>query len=120
MNPAGLGQQIKTLVLLLTTIWPLFAGAETFSGRVVGISDGDTITVLDAQNRQHRVRLVWIDAPEKGQPYGQEAKENLSMMVYGRAVKVFWEEKDRYGRIVGQVAIDERYTGLEQLRSRLA
>lgn len=77
--------------------------ALTIEGRVVGVSDGDTITVLDAQNRQHRIRMMGIDAPESSQAHGQAAKSALSEMVYRKTVTVVWSDKDRYGRILGVV-----------------
>ena len=64
------------------------AHADTLTGRVVGVADGDTITVLDADRQQHKIRLGGIDAPEKAQPFGQRSKENLSRMVFGKEVRV--------------------------------
>ena len=72
-------------------------------GRVVGITDGDTITLLDAEKAQHRIRLAGIDAPERGQPGGFRSKESLSALVYDQPVRIEWQKKDRYGRIVGKV-----------------
>jgi endonuclease YncB( thermonuclease family) len=79
------------------------ARAESLLGRVVGVTDGDTVTVLDAAKAQHKVRLAGIDAPEKKQPFGERSKENLSRLVFGRDVRVDWHKKDRYGRLVGTV-----------------
>ena len=79
------------------------ASAETLTGRVVGVADGDTITVLDANREQHKIRLGGIDAPEKAQPFGQRSKENLSRLVFDRDVRVEWEKRDKYKRIVGTV-----------------
>ncbi|HKQ93064.1 MAG TPA: thermonuclease family protein [Blastocatellia bacterium] len=73
----------------------------TITGKVVGVSDGDTITVLDAGNQQHKVRLVGIDAPESDQEYGSRAKQSLSDLVFGKTVTVFTLAKDRYGRVLG-------------------
>lgn len=69
------------------------------------MSDGDTITVLDANHDQHRIRLSGIDAPEKAQAFGQRSKQNLSRLVFGRDVDVKWSKKDRYGRTVGKVMV---------------
>jgi len=55
-------------------------------GRVVGVADGDSVTILDLDNRQHKIRLNGIDAPERGQPSGFRSKENLSKLVYDRNV----------------------------------
>jgi len=80
------------------------AGAQAnLSGRVVAVADGDTITVLDADRTQHRVRIAGIDAPERGQPGGQRSKESLSRLVYDQTVRVEPEKRDRFGRIVGKV-----------------
>jgi endonuclease YncB( thermonuclease family) len=77
--------------------------AEPLVGRVVGIADGDTITVLDANRQQHKIRLMGIDAPEKAQPFGQKSKSSLSAMVFNRDVEVIGDKKDRYGRTIGKV-----------------
>ena len=79
------------------------ASAETLTGTVVGVADGDTITVLDANREQHKIRVAGIDAPEKAQPFGQRSKESLSAMVFGKEVDVQWNKRDRYQRIVGTV-----------------
>jgi len=67
-------------------------------GRVVGVTDGDTITVLDENKKQIKVRLDAIDAPESGQPFGQAAKRALSDMVFGKDVIVYKKKEDRWGR----------------------
>ena len=77
--------------------------AETLKGRVVKVADGDTITVLDAANVQHRIRLDKIDAPEKSQPFGEVARKHLAAFVAGKDVEVEWTKKDKYGRILGTV-----------------
>ena len=75
----------------------------TLTGRVVGVNDGDTITLLDASKTQHRVRLAGIDAPERGQPGGYRSKESLAKLVYDQQVRVESNKRDRYDRIVGKV-----------------
>ncbi len=92
-------------LLVLSTLLISPAFAETLVGVVVGVSDGDTITVLDAERQQHKVRLGGIDAPEKAQPFGQRSKENLSRLVFKKEVAVDWTKRDRYGRIVGKVMV---------------
>ena len=88
------------VALLFDSTW---AHAEALLGRVVGGTDGDTITVLDAGKAQHKVRPAGIDAPEKRQPFGDRAKENLARLVFGQEARVDWHKTDRYGRLVGTV-----------------
>lgn len=92
-------------VLAVMVFFPLATWAETLSGRVVGVHDGDTITVLDANpnHKQYKVRLAGIDAPESKQAFGTRSKESLSQMVFGKDVNIDWDKRDRYGRIVGKV-----------------
>ncbi|WP_245911089.1 thermonuclease family protein [Neisseria iguanae] len=79
------------------------AEEQTVSCRIVGISDGDTLTCLTEQKRQIKVRLHGIDAPEKAQAYGQKAKRHLSDLVYGKTVMLDVTDTDRYGRTVAVV-----------------
>lgn len=96
------------------------AGAATLHGRVVGVADGDTVTVLVAGRTRQVVRLAGIDAPEKAQPYGDRAKRHLSDLVFGAEVAVEYEKRDRYGRIVGKVIRDGQDASLAQIESGLA
>jgi endonuclease YncB( thermonuclease family) len=70
------------------------------TARVVGITDGDTIRTLTTDNQLLRVRLRNIDAPEKGQAFGQTAKQNLSQYIFGRDVELHVFGTDRYGRLL--------------------
>ena len=78
------GIRIRKLGFLIALMVSIGASAETLTGTVVGVADGDTITVLDANREQHKIRLGGIDAPEKAQPFGQRSKESLSAMVFGK------------------------------------
>jgi endonuclease YncB( thermonuclease family) len=91
-----------------------------FQGRVVGVQDGDTITVLDSSNQNHRIRLQRIDAPEKAQAFGTRSGQHLSQAVFDRVVTIEWSKHDRYGRIVGKVTLDGRDICLEQVRDGMA
>jgi endonuclease YncB( thermonuclease family) len=94
--------------------------SQTIKGRVVAITDCDTLTVLDGQNQQQKIRLNGIDAPESSQDFGQVSKRNLSSLVFDRDVVVEWRKKDRYGRIVGTVKVSATNANLEQLKAGLA
>ena len=96
--------QLRTLPFCPLALSSFAAGAatQTFDARVVRVTDGDTITVLDANKVQHRIRLAGIDAPEKGQPFAERSKQSLRRMVMGRNARIEWDERDRYGRLVGK------------------
>ena len=106
------------VVVALTLV--LVAHAETIIGRVVKVADGVTITVLDDQLQQHRIRLAGIDAPEKKQDFGTRSRENLSRMVAGKTVVVESSKFDRYGRSVGVVLVDGRDANLAQVQAGMA
>lgn len=76
--------------------------ADVLHGRVVGVSDGDTLTIYDGKAQQ-RIRLAEIDAPEKRQAFGNVAKERLSALCFDTQAKVRVVDVDRYGRTVGRV-----------------
>lgn len=82
---------------------------------MVGISDGDTVTVL-ADRQPVKVRLTEIDTPEKAQPWGSRAKEAISGKVFGKDVEVRAEGADRYGRTLGRVFVDGRDVNREMNR----
>jgi endonuclease YncB( thermonuclease family) len=82
------------------------SGSGAFSGRVTTVSDGDTIGVMDGP-REARVRLFGVDCPEKSQPHGMEAKQFTSSRCFGKEVRVKVIDKDRYGRIVGEVTLPD-------------
>jgi len=89
-------------------------------GRVVRIADGDTITVLDGANTQHRIRLQGIDAPESHQAFGTQSKNSLSDMIFDREVTVEYDKIDQYGRIVGKILLDGKDINLEQIKAGMA
>ncbi len=92
------------------------AQADTLVGKVVGITDGDTLTLLDQAHTQHKIRLAGIDSPEKNQAFGQVCKQSLSDLAFDRTVQVEWNKLDRYGRVIGKVLVDGQDANLEQIR----
>lgn len=93
----------KHLVLLLAILGSIPSASADVEGQVVAVSDGDTITVLDTEQVQHKIRLSGIDAPEKGQPFGNASREHLASLVAAKAVFVESQKTDRYGRTLGKV-----------------
>ncbi len=96
------------------------AFADTLTGKVVKVADGDTITVLDNTNTQHRIRLQGIDAPERKQAFGNASRKHLANLVAGEEVTVKWVKRDRYGRIVGFVIVDGHDVNLVQVKAGMA
>ena len=96
------------------------ACAETITGKVIGVMDGDTIEVLDATKTPRRIRLAGIDAPEKAQPFGARSKQHLSDQVFGKQVEVLSNKTDKYGRTVGKVMVGGKDVNLEQVSSGFA
>lgn len=94
--------RVALLLLCLLLAAPAWA-AQIFEGKVVGISDGDTITVLTDEKRQVKVRLYGVDCPESKQAYGTRARQSTSGYVFGKRVRVEVADTDRYGRTVGIV-----------------
>jgi endonuclease YncB( thermonuclease family) len=87
---------------------------------VVGVHDGDSITVLTANKHRIKVRLDGIDAPELGQAFGRRAKEALSKMVFGKYVDIELRSKDRFGRTVARVYLNGRCINLEIVQAGMA
>jgi len=111
---------MKSAAPLLLLLITATLHADEIRGKVVSIADGDTITVLDAEKVQHKIRLEGIDSPEKGQAFGTKAKEKMSELVGEKEVVVTWKKKDRYGRILGDVHLGDRLINLEMVQEGLA
>lgn len=105
-----------SLAAIALSLMAVTASADPLLGRVVGIADGDTLTLLDASNIPHKIRLAGIDSPEKNQPFGHSCKKSLSDLAYNRAVAVESKKLDRYGRAIGKVLVDGTDANLEQIR----
>jgi micrococcal nuclease len=113
-----LGSSITLLLSLFTP--PAVAQDRTSTLKVVRVHDGDSLTCLTDDNRQIKVRLDAIDAPELGQPFGQASKKALSEIVFGKVVTVVEKNKDRWGRTVAHVLVDGKDTNLMMLEQGLA
>ncbi len=111
---------MRAILVLAFAFLALPSQAKLISGRVVHVADGDTVTVLDANKVQHKVRLAGIDAPEKSQAYGERSRESLAELVANRTVIVDTEKQDRYGRRVGKVLVNGKDVNVEQIRRGFA
>ena len=111
---------MRISLLLVLLISQCLSQADTLTGRVVRVTDGDTIVVLGPGNTQHKIRLQGIDAPERKQAFGTKSKEHLSDSVAGKFVVVDYNKRDRYERILGKVLLSDQDMNLEQIRAGLA
>lgn len=116
--PALTGKNhLKIILLGVAILLSVMASADAnISGRVVGVADGDTLTVLDDANQQYKIRLAGIDAPEKVQPFGQVGKQRLAELCFNKHATVDVVNTDRYGRTVGDVTCDGLHANAEMVR----
>ena len=118
MTMRGTGSTCSLLVILLFLVtWS--ACAETLTGKVVRVADGDTLTLL-ANERQVRIRLIEIDAPESKQAFGRRSRRSLADLCAGKVARVVWTKLDRYGRVLGRVWCDGVDANAEQVRRGMA
>ncbi len=119
---------VRVITLGLLIGLSLAVSADTLTGKVVKMTDGDTVYVLDANYQEHKIRLAGIDAPERKQAYGLASRKHLASIVAGQQVTVEYQKRDRYGRILGKVLLvvvfhtseDGVDVGLEQVKAGFA
>lgn len=92
--------------------------AQTLTGKVIGIKDGDTVVIIDANNKQTTLRLAEVDCPEKAQAFGTKAKQFTSDAVYLKQVKYEVTDTDRYGRSIAKIYYDDnKYLSAEIIKN---
>jgi endonuclease YncB( thermonuclease family) len=106
---------MRNLLLIFVLFLSNIVNAKTIEGLVVGVADGDTITVLDQQKNTYKIRLQGIDAPEKKQAFGEKSKQSLHDLVHGKQVRIEYDKEDKNGRIVGKITLDDLDICLQQL-----
>ncbi|HMB74705.1 MAG TPA: thermonuclease family protein [Gammaproteobacteria bacterium] len=106
----------RAIAILACCVCCASAQEKDFTARVIGIVDGDTLTVLNSQQSQIRIRLAEIDAPEDGQPYGNRSRQVLSELTFGKDIVVRYLDTDRYGRTVARLFADDLDISAEMLR----
>jgi endonuclease YncB( thermonuclease family) len=125
--PAGIekrGARVPRLIVylqytVLTLIIMLPCLAWAWSGKVFGVSDGDTIKVMRA-HKEVKIRLYGIDCPERSQPFTRKAKQFTSDMVFGKIVEVHRMDTDRCGRTLALLAVDKQLLNEELIKSGYA
>lgn len=113
---------MKKIIIAITVLalLPIWAQAESINCRVVGVSDGDTLTCLTNQRQSIKTRLHGIDAPESKQAFGTQSKISLSNLVYGKDVVLNVKDRDKYGRTVADVLINGKSANLAQVENGMA
>lgn len=111
---------LRLLIVFVVALAMSIVEAATLEGKVVGVTDGDTITVLDHENTQYQVRLGGIDAPEKRQAFGTKSKQSLAELVFDRQVSVEWRKKEQYKRLIGTIILDGQDINLLQVERGMA
>lgn len=113
---------MKILCYILLFVLPQLSGVKTtLKGKVIKVSDGDTITILTADNTQVKIRLSGVDCPESKQDFGTKARQFTASFCFGKTVKVQVIGQDRYNRSLGMVfLVDGQCLNKELLRAGLA
>ena len=109
---------IKPLLALIILSSYLFS--LELIGKVVKVSDGDTVTILTSDKTQHKIRLNDIDAPEKKQAFGNKSKDNLAKYIAGKTVTVQYQKKDKYKRVLGTIYYNNTDINLQQVKDGYA
>lgn len=113
-------RKTASVFLLLIILFCSAFTRRSETGRVVGVSDGDTITILHDDYSQEKIRLFGIDCPEKSQAFGQRAKQFTSSLVYGKVVTIRRMDEDRYSRTVAWVFVGKTNVNAELVRAGYA
>ena len=108
--------QIVLFILILCS----YANSLELIGKVVKVSDGDTVTILTEDKTQHKIRLNDIDAPEKKQAFGNKSKDNLANYIAGKTVTVEYTKTDRYKRVLGTIYYNNTDINLQQVKDGYA
>lgn len=107
---------VSIFLLSIVTTTSVFAKSLDCPCKVIKVTDGDTINVLDRAKATHKIRLGGIDAPERKQAFGQKSKQNLSRLIAGQDVEVEYDKRGKYGRIIGKVIMDGIDINLLQIK----
>ena len=111
---------MKTILASILAFNTLTCLADQLQGKVIKVTDGDTVNVLTSYNQTHKIRLSGIDAPEKSQAFGNKSKIALADEIYGKTVTVEFNKHDKYQRIVGKVIFNGKDVNLNQIKRGLA
>jgi endonuclease YncB( thermonuclease family) len=111
---------MKIILALILALATLTSFGNELQGKVVTVTDGDTVGVLTNDNILHKIRLSGIDAPEKKQAFGNKSKQALDDEIGGKVVTVEYNKLDKYQRIVGKIMFNGKDINLHQIQRGLA
>ncbi len=111
---------ITCFLVLLALMSCRHTDSRFLTGEVVGVTDGDTVTLLTKDKEEVKIRLAEIDAPERSQPYGKASKQVLSDLVFRKEVRIKKIDVDRYGRTVGRIYAGKLDISAEMVRAGAA
>jgi endonuclease YncB( thermonuclease family) len=109
-----------TLTSIMFIFFSAVSYADTLTGRVIRVVEGDALVVQDSNNAQHEIRLLGIDAPEYKQAYAAKSTESLTKWVAGRFVVIDYSKRDDHERIIGKLLLSGQDINLEQIKAGLA
>ena len=111
---------MKIIIALVLGLASITSFADQLEGKVIKVTDGDTVNVLTSDNKTHKIRLSGIDAPENKQAFGNRSKLALADLIDGKTVTVEYNKLDRYQRVVGKITFDGQDVNLRQIKLGLA
>lgn len=111
---------IKKITFVILVFLLFSTSSYAWVGKVVKIADGDTITVLNSNNEQVKIRLYGVDAPEKKQEFGTKSKDFTADFCFGKEVEVQAVDTDRYGRTVGRIYHNNKELNIELVKNGYA
>jgi endonuclease YncB( thermonuclease family) len=109
----------KILAHIILLIWANFAAAEEYNAKVIVVIDGDTLVVLH-NGAKEKIRLMNIDAPEKNQPYGMDARQAMFSLVFKKQAQIDSKAVDKYGRTVALVTVNGINVNQEMVKRGMA
>lgn len=111
---------MKIIIALILAVACCTSFADQLVGKVVKVTDGDTVNILTSDNETHKIRLSGIDAPEKKQAFGNRSKQGLAELIDGKIVNVEYNKLDRYQRVIGKIIFNGQDVNLRQIKLGLA
>ena len=111
---------MKIIIALILAVASCTSFADQLVGKVIKVTDGDTVNVLTSDNETHKIRLSGIDAPEKKQAFGNRSKQALAELIDGKTVNVQYNKLDKYQRAVGKITFNGQDVNLRQIKLGLA